>query len=243
MYLDFIGGISMIDQQNEINSILSHGHPPGRVVPNEKFHAWLKKDADEIKSSVLWVQGDPGTGKTWGVALAMQHLKKNSSGPVAFFYSCYKIGSRKSPIFILRSWISQLIDQSPRAFEAIRNILPESPTGIADLGMMWRAFSEAIKSVGYCHLLLDALDECYGLEEFQNDSKSNTKSITKSGENILWFIYELLRHTHKRHVKILITSRWMEEVGVVLRMRGFASTDISTYTPDGLNISTYTFDE
>lgn len=196
-----------------------------------------------MRSSILWVQGSAAIGKTWGLALATQHLKKNSSDPIVFFYSSYKIGSRRSPIFIRRFWIWQLIDQSPRAFEAIRNILPESPTGVADLEMLWRAFSEAIKSVGYCHLLLDALDECYGLEASQNDSKGNNKSIIKSGDNILWFIYKLLRHARDSHMKILITSHRMAEVGVVLRMRGFASANISTYTPSVLNIATYTFND
>lgn len=132
------------------------------------FNEWL----DYRASRVLWLNGDPGKGKTM-LAISVlksidERIRASSSGPsvlLAYFFCDNKDNRRNNLIVVLRGLIYQLLHARPDLSSQFRALfgregdqLFSSPTALRSL---WRIMKEffASPSIHRIYIVIDALDE------------------------------------------------------------------------------------
>ncbi|KAH7312623.1 hypothetical protein B0I35DRAFT_59726 [Stachybotrys elegans] len=171
----------------------------------EETGGWVLKTAEFVEwqrcpeSSVFWLRGTAGTGKTYCTSRVIDELestlaKSHTNEGLAFFYSSHAERDRGDCLMVLRSFVRQL--SAPAGAQGFlhrdlrelhrRSIERESQWTIA-LCVEWLT-----KLVGFYHrttLVLDALDEC---PYDQRRELLNTLILLAKPE---------------RRVKIFITSR------------------------------------
>ncbi|RSL62876.1 hypothetical protein CEP54_005463 [Fusarium duplospermum] len=177
---------------------------------------WFPK-ADEFKSwfegekQILWVEGEPGTGKTtlsiflvdFFEKMGKRGLSKASpeTGNTLAFYFCDlqdpRTNTRES---ILRGLLRQLLDSHRALFQEAHDIFGDSPTplqGGADA--LWKIFKKILDKLALhnrnVHLLVDALEEC---------DETSGRDLIKSLRN------DFKEQRIPDNVKLLITSQDIE---------------------------------
>lgn len=127
----------------------------------------------EHHSSILWLHGDPGKGKTMlAIALIESFTKtlpafeRPPNTALLFFFCDSQDDRRKSASLILRGLIYQVIGQNPglalylhNEYEKQREQLFSSPNSLQTL---WRIFHSMIQhsDLQQVFIVVDALDEC-----------------------------------------------------------------------------------
>ncbi|KAI5839142.1 ankyrin repeat-containing domain protein [Morchella snyderi] len=161
---------------------------------NEVYKEWKNSES----SSLLWLRGDAGYGKTTLVSYVIDALKAQARGNekmLAYFYCNYKEDSRRRPETVLRTLVKQFCLKSPgdptfvpipvssiyiereRLGHASGELrCQESTDLIIDLSKMYHQVT----------IIVDALDECY--QETRRDLFLSLKSIVKSGSNVKVFL-------------------------------------------------------
>jgi ankyrin repeat protein len=128
------------------------------------FHRWLRSGG----SSVLWLHGDPGKGKTMlAIALVEELSKKlNANHSLAFFFCDNKDDRRRSAQNILRGVLYQIFTSRPELlvyfrteYERQKEHLLRSPN---TLFALWRILQNAVSfpHMERLYIVIDALDEC-----------------------------------------------------------------------------------
>lgn len=129
----------------------------------EQFRSW--KDSNE--SSILWIRGSAGQGKTVLAKFLLDHLERATSDSgskptVIYFFFYDQDQSLRTVDAALRSLIKQLIlHRRGHAFQAISEKLDiESP--VIPEYILWRVLDELLRTpiFGTIYCVFDALDEC-----------------------------------------------------------------------------------
>lgn len=135
---------------------------------NPTFNDWLTCK----RSRVLWLNGDPGRGKTM-LAISVlksisERIKASSSGPsvtLAYFFCDTKDNRRNNSIVALRGLIYQLLHDRPDLTSQFRALfsregdqLFNSPTALQSLWRILRGFFSN-PSIRQVYIIIDALDE------------------------------------------------------------------------------------
>jgi Cdc6-like AAA superfamily ATPase len=161
--LESISGIKYIVQHKLANSGLVENS--GQWFLNQpRFRQWR----DESCSSVLWLHGIPGSGKTKLTSMVVSEIKK--SNHVAFFYAVRNPvePERSECDQILRSLLRQLASPSPGGpiFAPIVSRYEDALSGLEDYTDVIWTYEDAVETlIELCNLypavvfIIDALDE------------------------------------------------------------------------------------
>ncbi|KAF5004190.1 hypothetical protein FDECE_9328 [Fusarium decemcellulare] len=133
------------------------------ITSTEEYQTW-----QHSTSSLLWISGPPGKGKTYMSIFLSEHLEeltRNSNSSVIYFFCNNQISTRNTATSILRGLMFQLIEQHAHL---ISHVLHPWKTQGDSLFMdssfesLWRIFQLMVNALEstttYC--VIDALDEC-----------------------------------------------------------------------------------
>jgi len=159
----------MIDHQDYRDELLRKRHPDTFewLLEDERYQIWLKDEA----STVLWINGAPGCGKSVLSSYLSERLARNpgvtgrGAPVVAYFFCRHDNDYLQTEVAILQHLLAQLLDQAPRHF---RHYISEynSRKGKTEwsLGRLSRVFRNVVTdcNAGPIFFLIDGLDECSG---------------------------------------------------------------------------------
>ena len=120
--------INAIDTKATYETALQ-GHHDGTcewVVQLQDFKIWAAPE--QTQGRLLWLYGPPGFGKTFISAWIIQHLSRESQKPVVYFFCVADNQPSRDPYYILRSWISQLLDQDPAVLPLMEEFSTTRPS-------------------------------------------------------------------------------------------------------------------
>lgn len=136
----------------------------------ENSNNWVFQSADFIAwkraaSSLLFLEGVPGCGKTVLSSTIVTHLELSTSRtrPVLFFYFDSQDINKRSLKGLIRSLIHQLYKHGNYVRKSLDSIFSFSHLGGGNnlsLQSLSRAFKYLIRKLDECWIVLDALDEC-----------------------------------------------------------------------------------
>ncbi|KAJ5108899.1 hypothetical protein N7456_005574 [Penicillium angulare] len=131
------------------------------VLNNAKFQDWqfLEKGP-----RVLWINGDPGKGKTMLVCGIIDEINPTNQGFLCFFF-CQATDTRlNSASGVLRGLLSMLIEQDPSLVCHVRQRYDVSGKQLFEGPNTWQALSkiflDVLEHIESTCLIVDALDEC-----------------------------------------------------------------------------------
>lgn len=138
------------------------------ILENQEFKQWR----DHEGSQILWIQGDPGKGKTMLLCGIINELKIQKEAQLAYFF-CQATDDRLSnSTSVLRGLISMLVKRQPSLLSHARKKYKEMDRAVFEGPNAWYAVSGILTdilqdgSLRKTYLIIDALDECLnGLPE------------------------------------------------------------------------------
>lgn len=180
----------------------------------KEFVSWRSGE----ESSVLWIRGSPGKGRTVLSKLLLSHLEKNSPSQspesqntvsVIYFFFYGQDPKLRTVSSLIRSLIHQLLKVASNA-DIFKHILPKHKKneGLLDSNEeLWIIFRNVISDpiFGTIYCVIDALDECE--ESELEDSKSTLLLRLRD-------LFSAMRSGSPRpFLKVLITSRPNHDIG------------------------------
>ncbi|KAL7921336.1 hypothetical protein ACQKWADRAFT_130206 [Trichoderma austrokoningii] len=166
------------------------------LIEHEGFRTW---QAIPSSSTILWLKGTVGTGKTYLTWRAIEYVKTTLEGRCcnegfAFFYCSRSATALQDPLIVLRSFVRQLFDRrSEHCYNRLirkRKIAEDEgrSLGLKDCKELMLDF---INSYSSSTIILDALDEA---------------STTSTNHNLAEILIDILDKV-KKPVKLFISSR------------------------------------
>jgi energy-coupling factor transporter ATP-binding protein EcfA2 len=127
---------------------------------------WLFSDVQFLRwrlspNDFIWLYGPSGSGKTVLSSAIIEYLIEHDPQPVIFFYFDFNDENKQYFEHMVRSFLSQLYNKSPVA----RSLIQSLHTSHADGGQqpsitrMEKTLTAILEQVGYCKVIIDALDE------------------------------------------------------------------------------------
>ncbi|RPB12644.1 hypothetical protein P167DRAFT_574015 [Morchella conica CCBAS932] len=179
-------------------------HTFSRERRQEKTGQWLEENEtykewkNSKSSSLLWLRGDAGYGKTILISYVIDELQtqaKSNENMLAYFYCNYKEDNRRRPETVLRTLVKQFCLKSPGDPNFVP--LPVSSIyvqrerdGHASGELRCQESTDLIINLSRMYhqvtIIVDALDECYN--ETRRELFLSLRSIVKSGSNVKVFL-------------------------------------------------------
>ncbi|KAJ3965744.1 hypothetical protein EV361DRAFT_872948 [Lentinula raphanica] len=150
---------------------------------NKRAHGtgqWIFQDSTYLKwreeGSILWIQGQAGSGKTFLITSIIKDLKKiTCSTIVAYHYFDTRDNSGAKTSFqgLLLSLLLQLGAQNQKIHSALKKLHELSKNGLShsmppneDLIItLQKIIEDLVQKEWHIHLIIDALDECKEMNE------------------------------------------------------------------------------
>ncbi|KAH6671230.1 hypothetical protein B0J14DRAFT_453555, partial [Halenospora varia] len=134
------------------------------ILSDPQYLCWYS----EAKSSLLWISGHPGTGKTILSTYLLEYLSENKppvvvQSTVCFFFCDEKIESQRDGKAILRSLIHQILTRHRKLIKHIKEAYNTQGARLIDnFSELWRIFKAITtdKGAGSISIIIDAIDEC-----------------------------------------------------------------------------------
>jgi hypothetical protein len=152
--LQWLDPLPVVDTYNDILEGMLDGSCKWLFEKTE-YIRWQDQPRTGRQTSMLWVSGIPGAGKTRLATATIRRLQKD--GKVAYFYCDTKEEKRRQVLGILRTWAWQLLTQDNAQLETIAEI--KSAGAPPNESNMRESLGRLCENWG-CTLVLDALDEC-----------------------------------------------------------------------------------
>ncbi|KAL3477934.1 hypothetical protein BJX99DRAFT_225121 [Aspergillus californicus] len=150
------------------------------IVDNPKVKYWTSPDPDQSYSPILWINGRPGTGKTYLASVMIEECIKDADWLTCFFYCNEKVEMKTSAIAVLRGILLQLVRKHselvPYCHAKMKSSL--SPT-LSDLSTAHTLIETFCIRIPHLYIIVDGLDEC---EEGRKDVLETFKSLIKKKE-------------------------------------------------------------
>lgn len=196
----------------------SHAHGTNQwLFETPGFRRWHESES----SSLLWLSGLPGSGKSVYASKLVDSLARDGSTVLYFFFR-HIIDQNNTANGALRDWLAQLLESS----ESLQRRLWEKVHSRQDLGStstqsLWELLSVGLSDVPSVYIVADALDEM-------------------ATEDIEPFLQGLLQLSKARsgNVKIVMTSRPVSSVQAPLRIADVEKLELDAQQID-VDISTY----
>ncbi|OAQ74405.1 WD domain-containing protein [Purpureocillium lilacinum] len=162
------------------------------ILDNHDFKRWR----DQPESRLLWINGDPGKGKTMLLCGIIDELKKSSPPSLLSFFFCQGTNVRiNNATDVVRGLIYLLVDQQPSLISHVRMEYDRAGETVFKDANTWDAlvkiFISILRDPGLetAYFVIDALDECMtNLPELldlivQGSSSTKVKWLLSSRNN------------------------------------------------------------
>ena len=134
------------------------------ILENSDFQRWRNDE----QSRLLWIQGDPGKGKTMLLCGIIDEFKKSmAKTDLLSYFFCQATDSRiNSATAVLRGLLFLLINQQPSLVSHIQKNHDHAGKALFEDANAWVTLSEIFThilqdpSLNSTYLIIDALDEC-----------------------------------------------------------------------------------
>ncbi|KAL6895021.1 hypothetical protein GGI43DRAFT_424472 [Trichoderma evansii] len=194
------------------------------ILKTDELTCWLgsKKPATSIqRDNILWLHGNPGTGKSTMAIFLTEELSERFStmenNTLIYFFCDASFEQRRTATSIIRGLLYQLVQKHPHLL--LNYVLPRYKERgdqiFASFDALWKMFAEAAadQSTGQKYCIIDALDEC-----------------DRESQQIL--LYQLKESFDSHHhspsnIQILITSRPYREIQEYLA--DFMNKDLASF--------------
>ncbi|KAH5281829.1 hypothetical protein HBI71_000070 [Parastagonospora nodorum] len=140
------------------------------VLNNPAFLAWK----NTTESDLLWVTGEPGSGKTMISVYLTDYLELDSTTrvkPQVFFFFCDdKIQLQRDPKSILRGIIWQIVRLHRDLIKYVKHRFDqEGPSLASSFSALWEVFLKVVSesTSGSVRVIVDALDDCKSSNEMK----------------------------------------------------------------------------
>ncbi|KAL3458987.1 nucleoside phosphorylase domain-containing protein [Aspergillus heterothallicus] len=143
------------------------------ILKTEMFQAWLSQTPPQDHGNhgnpgILWLYGNPGTGKSTMAITIVEEFPEHSSFPdkersLAYFFCDSGTEDRRTATALLRAIIYQLVSQR---LELIDHVLPKyemvKERLLGSFDALWSILMEISRNKigGKKYVIIDALDEC-----------------------------------------------------------------------------------
>ncbi|KAJ5881250.1 Pfs NACHT and Ankyrin domain protein [Penicillium subrubescens] len=202
------------------------GPAPGTcewVLRTEEITAWLGSEPtvgpESQPTQVLWLHGNPGTGKSIMAVYLAEELAATFSntdgGTLAYFFCDSGFDTRNTAISVIKGLLYQLVEQHAKLLDYL---LPKYHARGAELfasfDALWEIFITmmADENTGRKYCIIDALDEC----------------DRESQDTLLQQLEETFRSPNvSPNVRILVTSRPYPEIRESLQI--FPNKDLASF--------------
>ncbi|CAO2658177.1 Nn.00g074370.m01.CDS01 [Neocucurbitaria sp. VM-36] len=182
------------------------------ILSHPDYLSWIQKEA----TSLLWVTGNPGCGKTMLSAFLTENLKLDSAAssrsPVYYFFCDDKIVMQRDASAIIRSILYQMLQQHRRLIKHVKvkyeSYGPSLTTSFSALWELFLKLAGELKS-GPLGVIIDALDEC---------EEKTRRSFLNAVMRLVDDSQGVQRH-QQNWIKFLITSR--PSLGNIYNFKGF----------------------
>ncbi|KAK2600176.1 hypothetical protein QQS21_005121 [Conoideocrella luteorostrata] len=194
------------------------------ILGTEDLTAWLatspaRDSKSQATGGVMWLHGNPGTGKSTLAMFLTDALSTNFSttdgNTLAYFFCDSAFNTRRTATSVVRGLLLQLIQQHP---QLLNHVMPKYKQRGAKLfdsfDALWIMFISAAAdaATGQKYCIIDALDEC--------EPESQT------------ILLHQIRETFQSpdapiNVRILVTSRPYSEIAEFLE--GFVNKNLASF--------------
>ncbi|KAF9883214.1 hypothetical protein FE257_003841 [Aspergillus nanangensis] len=184
------------------------------ILRHPKVKHWLITNPDEPSKPILWVNGRPGTGKTYLASVLIENCKKDLGSITSYFYCNQTLGTNNYAITVLRDILLQLIyhhRESTVTALRFRTDFPENAIGSETRALKLRSHLDhrPIKLYDLRHERLQfprpagrssahasppTPDQAWGLEAAMNPQRAQTP-----GNPSLWYHLRELKMLNKRN--------------------------------------------
>lgn len=133
------------------------------ILQDEQFTKWY-----ESESSLLWLNGDPGKGKTMSVCGIIDHISalSDSNTVLSYFFCDASDSNFNNAASVLRGIVYSIIFQNSTALSYVRKRFKEFSKPLSDPRLAWtvlqKIFIGIFSAMEYqkTYLIIDGLDEC-----------------------------------------------------------------------------------
>ena len=140
------------------------------ILDRPEFNTWRDRGLDNTVTKLLWLTGVPGAGKTVLSSFVINELAaasiERNSPPILHFFFKLTDKDKNSVLAVTRSLLYQLYSLFPATLSpgivALRDNSGKEKA-LSELGL-WDLFVKHTKELANLVIVLDALDECYGVD-------------------------------------------------------------------------------
>lgn len=133
------------------------------ILQDEQFRKWYEQEY-----SLLWLNGDPGKGKTMSVCGIIDHISalSDSNTILSYFFCDASDSNLNNATSVLRGLVYSIIFQNKTALSHVRERFKELSKPLSDPRLAWPVLQKIFIGIfatakdQKVYLIVDALDEC-----------------------------------------------------------------------------------
>ncbi|KAI0270078.1 hypothetical protein BGY98DRAFT_1190151 [Russula aff. rugulosa BPL654] len=185
-------------------------------------------DEWRTNGSLLWIRGNPGSGKSIlcsAIIEEIKHIRKSRSTLVAYYYFDFKDAAKRDVRGLLTSLLLQLVEDSDPCWDLLSQLHKTCHDGsdqpsVATLAQCLNSMLDLPGQIP-TYVIIDALDEC-----------PNNTGTPSARERVLNFVEDLVQSNHS-NLFICITSRPEQDINTALNPLTPPSRRVSLHEEGG----------
>jgi ankyrin repeat protein len=163
------------------------------IFSEDQYLSWVSNEFPDGKAKIIWINGGPGFGKSVLCAKVVEKFKSEAQDEalVGFFFSSPHAASSDDLMFVVKSWLAQLIAKDEKILAIAHDCFNDSKElVIASDSSIWKILKTILTERHGVTLFLDGFDEY-----------SRTSNIRAK------FLQDLKRAASNTATRIFVTSR------------------------------------